>query len=115
MAGFVTAFVEEWWTGKGALGQIGFDTPSVGSEALVLGVGAAITLAATFKTLLRAMSREMSAAELSRFQAFFGLTRSDGELSNGARTMTLLIAVMVRSSRIGSDRGLPLTPPSRVR
>jgi len=61
MAGFVTSFVEEAMTGRGTLGQLGFQPPSGGLLGALVAITGLAVLAGSASTAVKLFNREMSA------------------------------------------------------
>jgi hypothetical protein len=59
MMGFLTSLLEEFWTGKGTLQQIGIATPSQPLTTLLIIVAGGATLAATVQTLVKAQTGKL--------------------------------------------------------
>lgn len=79
MAGFLVSVVEEFWTGKGTLQQIGLSTPSVPLAAIIGILGGGATLLATGNTLVKAQSGQMEPQQLERYKSFLGI-QPDAEI-----------------------------------
>lgn len=73
MGGFLVSLIEEGITGQGALGQLGFQTPSLPLLATILALFGGATLVASFRTILRATGGQMSESELLRYRSFFSM------------------------------------------
>lgn len=59
MMGFLTSVLEEFWTGKGTLGQIGVGTPSQPLTTLLIVLAGGATLFATVQTLVKAQTGQL--------------------------------------------------------
>jgi hypothetical protein len=66
MMGFVVSIVEEAMTGRGTLAQIGFETPSPVTLALVCGVFGTATLVGTADTVRKLVTRSMTPRDIAR-------------------------------------------------
>ena len=60
MMGFLTSLVEEFWTGKGTLQQIGFSTPSGDLFTAICLLAGGATLIGTISTLSKATGGKLS-------------------------------------------------------
>jgi hypothetical protein len=66
MMGFVVSIVEEAMTGRGTLAQIGFETPSPVTLALVCGVFGTATLVGTADTVRKLVTRSLTPSDIAR-------------------------------------------------
>jgi hypothetical protein len=66
MMGFVVSIVEEAMTGRGTLAQIGFDTPSTATLALLCGVFGTAMLVGTADTVRKLVTRTMTPQDIAR-------------------------------------------------
>ena len=60
MMGFLTSLLEEFWTGKGTLQQIGFTTPSGDLFTAICLLAGGATLIGTISTLSKATGGKLS-------------------------------------------------------
>ena len=60
MMGFLTSLVEEFWTGKGTLEQIGFTTPSQDLLVAICLLAGGATLIGTISTLSKATGGKLT-------------------------------------------------------
>ena len=70
MLGFASSIVGEFATGKGALGQIGLETPSAPVFAILLAIFGGATVVASVATGKKALDNDMSNSEISRYKSF---------------------------------------------
>jgi hypothetical protein len=61
MMGFLTGMVEEAITGRGILGQIGFETPNPALFATIVGLAAVATFYGTAQTIYKGLNKQMTA------------------------------------------------------
>ena len=59
MMGFLTSLLEEFWTGKGTLQQIGLSTPSQPITVLLVVLAGGATLFGTVNTLVKAQTGKL--------------------------------------------------------
>ena len=59
MMGFLTSLLEEFWTGKGTLQQIGLATPSQPITVLLVALAGGATLLGTVNTLVKAQTGKL--------------------------------------------------------
>lgn len=59
MMGFLTSLLEEFWTGKGTLQQIGVATPSQPITVLLVVLAGGATLFGTVNTLVKAQTGKL--------------------------------------------------------
>ena len=75
--GFVSSIVGEFLTGRGTLGQLGLDTPSVPLLAILVGGMGVATLAGSANTLSRLSGKQMTSSEIDRYKNFLNLKNTD--------------------------------------
>ncbi len=61
MMGFLTGMVEEAITGRGILGQIGFETPNGALFATIVGLATVATAFGTAQTIYKGLNKQMTA------------------------------------------------------
>lgn len=84
MAGFLSAIIGEFITGKGPLGQIGLITPS---PPLLVTLSAALTSAtfvALVQTLVKAQKGDLSPRDAARYSQFLGIAGEDKNIEESA-------------------------------
>lgn len=62
MMGFLTGMIEEAITGRGILGQIGFDTPNPALFATIVGLATVATAYGTAQTIYKGLNKQMTTA-----------------------------------------------------
>lgn len=85
-------------TGRGTLQQIGFDTPSTATLALLCGVFGTATLVGTADTVRKLFMRKMTAQDIARWGAKMGIIADKCMLTCGTLLPT---AVRCRSRHVG--------------
>lgn len=83
MMGFLTSLLEEFWTGKGTLQQIGFTTPSGDLFVAICLLAGGATLIGTISTLSAATGGKLTLNDMARYRNFFGI-QSDEQLKREA-------------------------------
>jgi hypothetical protein len=73
MMGFLTSLLEEFWTGKGTLQQIGIATPSQPVTTLLIVLAGGATLFGTVNTLVKAQTGKLEPRTAERYKQFFGV------------------------------------------
>lgn len=61
MMGFLTGMIEEVATGRGILGQIGFETPNPALFAAILGLATVATAYGTAQTIYKGLNKQLTA------------------------------------------------------
>lgn len=75
--GFVSSIIGEFVTGRGTLGQLGFETPSLPLLVFLVGGMGVATLAGTGNTISRLSGKKMTKSEVDRYRSFLNLNNSD--------------------------------------
>ena len=75
--GFVSSIVGEFVTGRGTLGQLGLETPSLPLLVVIVASMGVATLAGTANTLSRLQGKQMTKVEIDRYRNFLNLDNKD--------------------------------------
>ncbi|KAK9805502.1 hypothetical protein WJX72_001684 [[Myrmecia] bisecta] len=86
MMGFLCSCIGEFLTGRGTLQQIGLLTPNPLLLSGILLVTGGATVAATFNTIAKAQTGNLSKTDLKRYQNFFGI-KDNEEAERVAKAM----------------------------
>lgn len=81
MMGFVCSIVEEFVTGRGTLGQLGLETPSVPLLVVLSVFFGGATVLGTVNTVNKLISKKMTRREVDRYKSFLGLSTKDENLT----------------------------------
>jgi len=73
MMGFLVSVLEEFWTGKGTLQQIGLETPSLTALIAISTLTGFATLFATSQTLVKAQTGQLEPRQVERYKSFLGI------------------------------------------
>lgn len=79
MMGFLTSLLEEFWTGKGTLQQIGIATPSVPVLVTLSVLAGGATLFATVQTLVKAQTGKLEPRCVAQANGLYACNRPPDE------------------------------------
>eukprot|EP00798_Chlamydomonas_sp_ICE-L_P018634 gene18634-25147_t len=101
MLGFASSLVGEFTSGKGALGQLGLETPSTEILVVLSVLAAGGTLVGTVITGKKVLNKEMSKAQIGRYKNFLRLGQADEENRKGEAPVSMEATTDASTSATG--------------